>query len=99
MSCKSSKTWLSWLRTNHDNENLIFILILGRVSPFPMSGKGNFSLQYKDSEGDFVSFSSNEELMDALAQINDGVFRLFVKASGDLYFAMWQGVVLNLSWL
>nr|XP_039258198.1 sequestosome-1-like [Styela clava] len=51
-------------------------------SVFPNIGEA-FTLHYKDAEEDFISFSSDEELMQALGQINDGLFRLFVKVKKD----------------
>ncbi|KAL5011538.1 hypothetical protein ScPMuIL_010089 [Solemya velum] len=44
---------------------------------------GNFSLYWKDSDGDLVSFSTDEELLEALGYVNDSVFRVTSKKKGD----------------
>ncbi|XP_078602752.1 sequestosome-1-like isoform X2 [Branchiostoma floridae x Branchiostoma japonicum] len=50
---------------------------------FPsLSDPGDFKLFWKDGEGDLVSFSSDEELLEALGFVNDGIFRIYVKVSG-----------------
>ncbi|KAL5012386.1 hypothetical protein ScPMuIL_010937 [Solemya velum] len=39
----------------------------------------NFSLYWKDPDGDLVSFSTDEELLEALGYINDNIFRVYIK--------------------
>ncbi|XP_003725043.2 sequestosome-1 isoform X1 [Strongylocentrotus purpuratus] len=47
---------------------------------FPSLGDPDyFSLSWKDSEGDNITFSSDDELVEALGQINDDTFRIYVK--------------------
>ncbi|XP_078684809.1 sequestosome-1-like isoform X2 [Branchiostoma floridae x Branchiostoma belcheri] len=54
---------------------------------FPsLNEPGDFQLFWKDNEGDLVSFSSDEELMEALGydgMVNDGIFRIYVKVRGS----------------
>ncbi|XP_070553772.1 sequestosome-1-like [Ptychodera flava] len=38
-----------------------------------------FTLSYRDSEGDLISFSSDEELVDAYGQLNEEIFRVYIK--------------------
>ncbi|KAH3839941.1 sequestosome-1-like [Dreissena polymorpha] len=51
---------------------------------FPSLRQGNFSLYWKDPDGDLVCFSTDEELMEALGFVNDGLFKLYItdKAPG-----------------
>ncbi|XP_067663578.1 sequestosome-1-like isoform X2 [Haliotis asinina] len=46
---------------------------------FPGLVRGNFNLHWKDSDGDLVSFSSDEELLEALGFVTDSVFRIYIK--------------------
>ena len=46
---------------------------------FPNLGQGNFVLYWKDSDGDNVNFSTDEELVEALGFVNDGLFRVYIK--------------------
>ncbi|XP_046569068.1 sequestosome-1-like [Haliotis rubra] len=46
---------------------------------FPGLVRGNFNLYWKDSDGDLVSFSSDEELLEALGFVTDSVFRIYIK--------------------
>ena len=50
---------------------------------FPSLGEGNaLQLQYKDTEGDLITLSSNEELQEVLANTPDGtVLKLHIKTS------------------
>lgn len=45
---------------------------------FPSLRQGNFSLFWKDPDGDHVSFSTDEELMEALGFVSDSVFKVFI---------------------
>ncbi|XP_077984450.1 sequestosome-1-like [Glandiceps talaboti] len=42
----------------------------------------SFNLSYKDSEGDMVAFSSDDELVDAYGQLNEDIFRVYIRAAG-----------------
>jgi len=42
----------------------------------------SFTLSYKDSEGDLISFSSDDELVDAYGQLNEDIFRVYIKRVG-----------------
>ncbi|XP_067660494.1 sequestosome-1-like [Haliotis asinina] len=46
---------------------------------FPGLVRGNFNLYWKDSDGDLVSFSSDEELREALGFVRGSVFRIYIK--------------------
>ncbi|XP_038055475.1 sequestosome-1-like [Patiria miniata] len=47
---------------------------------FPSLGNpDNFTLAYKDSENDLITFSSDEELVEALGQMSEDVFRIYVR--------------------
>ncbi|XP_067663942.1 sequestosome-1-like [Haliotis asinina] len=57
-----------------------FAYIFSKVSEvFPGLVTGNFNLFWKDSDGDLVCFSSDEELMEALGFVTDSVFRIYVR--------------------
>ncbi|XP_067661534.1 uncharacterized protein [Haliotis asinina] len=57
-----------------------FTYIFMKVSEvFPGLVTGNFNLFWKDSDGDLVCFSSDEELMEALGFVTDSVFRIYVR--------------------
>lgn len=42
-------------------------------------------LMWKDADGDLVSFSSDEELQEALEGVSDGIFRMFVTVDQQQY--------------
>ncbi|XP_071483957.1 sequestosome-1-like [Diadema antillarum] len=47
---------------------------------FPSLGSPeNFTIAWKDTEGDLITFSSDDELMEALGQLNEDIFRIYVK--------------------
>ncbi|XP_067663574.1 sequestosome-1-like isoform X1 [Haliotis asinina] len=46
---------------------------------FPGLVRGNFNLYWKDIDGDLVSFSSDEELLEALGFVTGSVFRIYIK--------------------
>lgn len=51
---------------------------------FPSLRLGNFALYWKDPDGDHVSFSTDEELLEALGFVNDSIFKVFiVQTSGS----------------
>ncbi|XP_046372018.1 sequestosome-1-like [Haliotis rufescens] len=57
-----------------------FTYMFKKVSEvFPGLVTGHFNLFWKDSDGDLVSFSSDEELMEALGFVTDSVFRIYVR--------------------
>ncbi|XP_076822733.1 sequestosome-1-like isoform X2 [Clavelina lepadiformis] len=45
---------------------------------FPNLGESNFSLQWIDSDGDLIWFNSDEELMQALSQLNGDLFKIYI---------------------
>ncbi|WAQ99088.1 SQSTM-like protein [Mya arenaria] len=45
---------------------------------FPSLRPGNFSLYWTDGEGDHVSFSTDEELLEALGFVSDSVFKVYI---------------------
>ncbi|XP_071951577.1 sequestosome-1-like [Antedon mediterranea] len=52
------------------------------VSVFPkLVNAGNIKIAYKDSEGDLVTFSSDEELIEGLGQIQEEIFRVYIHES------------------
>ncbi|XP_022108499.1 sequestosome-1-like isoform X2 [Acanthaster planci] len=49
---------------------------------FPSLGRpDNFTLAYKDAEDDLVTFSSDEELVEALGQKKEDIFRIYIKVT------------------
>ncbi|OWF55631.1 sequestosome-1-like [Mizuhopecten yessoensis] len=46
---------------------------------FPGLHKGLFSLYWKDQDGDLITFNSDEELLEALGFVNDGMLRIVIK--------------------
>lgn len=48
---------------------------------FPGLVNQSFETLWKDPENDFIAFSSDDELTEALGFVNDGVFRLYIKKS------------------
>ncbi|XP_029960820.1 sequestosome-1 isoform X2 [Salarias fasciatus] len=54
-------------------------LIKKTTSVFSNLNNSNFSLFYRDEDGDLVAFSSDDELMMGLACMKDATFRLFIK--------------------
>nr|CAB3266552.1 sequestosome-1 [Phallusia mammillata] len=50
---------------------------------FPNLGEDNFALQWRDTDGDLIWFNSDEELIQALGQLNTDVFRLYIKQNGS----------------
>uniref|UniRef100_H2YT48 PB1 domain-containing protein n=1 Tax=Ciona savignyi TaxID=51511 RepID=H2YT48_CIOSA len=51
------------------------------ASVFPNLGEQNFALQWRDTEGDLIWLNSDEELLQALGEKNEAVFRLYIKES------------------
>lgn len=53
---------------------------------FPSLGHGRFTLYWKDSEGDQVAFSTDEELLEALGFVNNSLLKIYMreKASNDI---------------
>lgn len=47
-------------------------------SVFPGLGNKLITLYWKDSDGDMIAFSSDDELIEAIKNITDGVFRVFI---------------------
>ncbi|WAQ99089.1 SQSTM-like protein [Mya arenaria] len=45
---------------------------------FPSLRPGNFSLYWKDDDGDHVSFSTDEELLEALGFVSDSLFKVYI---------------------
>ena len=39
-------------------------------------------LPFSDPDGDYVAFSTDEELCDALGFVTDGVFKVYVRLNG-----------------
>ena len=37
-----------------------------------------------DADGDLIAFSSDEEIVEALGAVQDGIFRVYVKLKGKL---------------
>ncbi|KAL4230805.1 Sequestosome-1 [Mactra antiquata] len=48
------------------------------VDIFPSLRQGNFSLFWKDPDGDHVAFSTDEELMEALGFVSDSILKIFI---------------------
>jgi len=46
---------------------------------FPGLARGNFSLYWKDEDGDLIAFSTGEELLEALGFVDNGLFRVFIR--------------------
>jgi len=54
------------------------------ASVFPNLSE-NFALQWRDNDGDLISYNSDEELMQALTQLSEEVFCLYIKVSFRFY--------------
>lgn len=50
---------------------------------FPSLNSKQYKLFWKDADSDLVSFSSDDELTEALGYVQDGVFRVYIKREGD----------------
>ncbi|XP_062603202.1 sequestosome-1-like [Saccostrea cucullata] len=50
---------------------------------FPGLARGNFSLYWKDEDGDLIAFSTGEELLEALGFVENGLFRVYVKPTSQ----------------
>lgn len=48
------------------------------ISVFPGLVNKSITLYWKDCDDDMIAFSSDEELMEAMKSINEGVFRVFI---------------------
>nr|XP_002128445.1 sequestosome-1 [Ciona intestinalis] len=48
---------------------------------FPNLGEDNFALQWQDNEGDIIWLNSDEELLQALGQSTEDIFKLYIKES------------------
>ncbi|XP_033742230.1 sequestosome-1-like [Pecten maximus] len=48
---------------------------------FPSLRQGKFALYWKDQDGDLITFNSDEELLEALGFVNDGMLRVFINES------------------
>lgn len=46
---------------------------------FPSLASESFEVAWKDSEGDLIAFSSDEELVEALGQLSEDVFRIYIQ--------------------
>ncbi|CAN0205694.1 unnamed protein product [Lampetra fluviatilis] len=57
-----------------------FIYLKGKIAQaFPSLADAGFTMHYKDSEDDLVAFSSDQELMEALGNLSEDVFRVYIK--------------------
>jgi len=54
------------------------------ASVFPNLSE-NFALQWRDNYGDLISYNSDEELMQALTQLSEEVFCVYIKVSFRFY--------------
>lgn len=59
-------------------------LIKKVASIFPSLKEGEFSVSWKDSDGDLVLFSSDEELVEALGHVEDTLFKIFIRTKDSL---------------
>lgn len=50
---------------------------------FPALRAGNFSVFWKDPDGDHVSFSTDEEQLEALGYVNDGLFKIYIVVKSE----------------
>lgn len=48
------------------------------MSVFPSLANESFETAWKDTEGDLIAFSSDEELVEALGQLDENVFRIYI---------------------
>uniref|UniRef100_S4REM4 Sequestosome 1 n=1 Tax=Petromyzon marinus TaxID=7757 RepID=S4REM4_PETMA len=57
-----------------------FIYLKGKIAQaFPSLADAGFIMHYKDSEDDLIAFSSDQELMEALGNLSEDVFRVYIK--------------------
>lgn len=59
---------------------------------FPGLQDKRLTFYWADKEGDTVAFSSDEELLSALSEVQDGVFKMSIEVAGDLSNSMFKGV-------
>lgn len=50
---------------------------------YPSLSSGNFSLFWQDPDGDRISFSTTEEMKDAITYVSDGVLRVYIQEPMD----------------
>lgn len=65
-----------------------FSLIYSKIETKPTA---RFSVS--DEDGDLINFSSNEELVEALNQIKDNVFRIYISRPANLNYVVHENVV------
>jgi len=58
---------------------------------FPGLQDKRLTFYWADKEGDTVAFSSDEELMSALSEVQDGVFKMSIEVAGNLSSSMFEG--------
>ncbi|XP_053398816.1 sequestosome-1-like [Mercenaria mercenaria] len=59
-----------------------FLYLNGKIATiFPSLRDGHFSLYWKDSDGDLVLFSTDEELLEALGFISDSLLKIYIKTN------------------
>nr|XP_026696554.1 uncharacterized protein LOC100175581 [Ciona intestinalis] len=75
-----------------DEQARDFALLKKKIgSVFPTLNHGNFKLYYKDDRDDQISFNSDEELLVALEQMDDGVLSIIIKNTFAETFNFTQG--------
>ena len=47
------------------------------------------NLAFVDPEGDYIAFSSDEELVQALAHVQDGVFKIYIRGNDCFVILYW----------
>lgn len=48
--------------------------------------KIEFDNAFSDAEGDLITFSSDDELIDALSNMNDEIFRIYIRGKLHHYY-------------
>jgi len=55
-----------------------------RATFFDLPARGRLAMRWKDSEGDLVMFGTDDELIEALGTVQDGVFKVYLENLDDI---------------
>ncbi|XP_075256895.1 uncharacterized protein LOC142349309 [Convolutriloba macropyga] len=55
-----------------------------RSTFFDLPARGRLAMQWKDSDGDLITFSTDNELIDALGSVSNGVFKVYMADKDEM---------------